>query len=63
MKVKLYCKQAAQEQFLDELFKGYGLEYDATEDQPSLQDYKVRDRGSTRSSPSRIPRAIRNSRL
>ena len=40
MNVKLYCKQAAQEQFLDELFKGYGLEYDATEDQPSLQDYK-----------------------
>ena len=40
MKVKLYCKQAAQEEFLDKLFKGYGLEYDATEDQPTLQAYK-----------------------
>ena len=40
MKVKLFCKQAAQESFLDQLFKGYGLEYDATEDQPSLQAYK-----------------------
>ena len=41
MKVKLYCKQAAQEQYLDELFKGYGLDYDATEDQPTLEDYKA----------------------
>lgn len=40
MKVKLYCKQAAQEEYLDKLFKGYGLEYEATEDQPTLQDYK-----------------------
>ena len=41
MKVKLFCKQAAQEKFLDELFKGYGLEYDATEDLPSLEAYKA----------------------
>ena len=41
MKVKLFCKQAAQEKFLDELFKGYGLDYDATEDLPSLEAYKA----------------------
>ncbi|MCR4805164.1 MAG: lactate dehydrogenase [Clostridia bacterium] len=41
MKVKLFCKQASQEKVIDELFKGYGLEYEATESLPSLEAYKA----------------------
>ena len=63
MKVKLYCKQAAQEKFLDDLFKGYGLEYEATEGHlhsPSHQRSGVRGaQGSRRKARHHPVRGLR----